>query len=85
MKSTTKTVGDIGFGIDFGTTNSLVAAYQPRSSRITRCTDPVTHLPHPSVVWYRLDEPPSVGREAKRHVSSYVDVAGNAFVQSVKR
>ncbi len=31
MKSRTKTAGKIGFGIDFGTTNSLVAAHRPNT------------------------------------------------------
>jgi len=85
MKSRTKTAGNIGFGIDFGTTNSVVAAHRPNTGKTTVCTDKSTDLPHPSVVWYRLNESPRVGREAKRHISGYAEVAGNAFVQSVKR
>lgn len=85
MKNKTKTAENIGFGIDFGTTNSLVAAYRPKASTTTPCFEKSTALPHPSVVWYRLDEVPRVGREAKRNISGFAEVAGNAFVQSVKR
>ena len=85
MNSRTGTTGNIGFGIDFGTTNSLVAAHRPNTGKTTVCTDKSTDLPHPSVVWYRLNESPRVGREAKRHISGYAEVAGNTFVQSVKR
>lgn len=77
--------GPLGIGIDFGTTNSLVAIHRPTSGATAICTDKATGLPHPSVVWYRLDEDPRVGREAKRQVSGYADVAGNVFIQSVKR
>jgi len=74
----------MGFGIDFGTTNSVVAAHNLKSGKTTVCRDG-KGLPHPSVVWYRLDELPRVGREAKMHISAFADAAGNAFVQSVKR
>jgi len=78
-------LADHGVGIDFGTTNSVVAIHHPKSRKTAVCTDRATSLPHPSVVWYRLAEPPRVGREAKRQISSFADVPGNAFVQSVKR
>ena len=85
MKKEIITAGNAGFGIDFGTTNSLVAVHNLKSEKTIVCRDKATNLPHPSVVWYRLGDPPRVGREAKRHISAYAEVAGNAFVQSIKR
>jgi len=84
MRQKTSTDGNLGFGIDFGTTNSVVAAHNLKSAKTTVCRDG-EGLPHPSVVWYRLDELPRVGREAKLHISAFAEAAGNAFVQSVKR
>ena len=84
MTAMTKTSRKVGFGIDFGTTNSLVAIHQPHSRTTTVFADK-KGLPHPSVVWYRLGEPPRVGREAREHIISFAEVAGNAFVKSVKR
>jgi molecular chaperone DnaK (HSP70) len=40
----------VGFGIDFGTTNSVVSAYDGR--KITSFTDN-QGLPHPSVLWFQ--------------------------------
>ena len=85
MKDGEREGGPVGVGIDFGTTNSLVAVHTPTSGVTAICTDRATDLPHPSVVWYRLDEMPRVGTEAKHQISGYADVTGNVFVQSVKR
>jgi molecular chaperone DnaK len=74
----------IGFGIDFGTTNSVVAV-------MTGSDRPATPLldseggPHPSVVWYRPGSDPVVGRDAKRNINCYAEIAGNIFISSVKR
>jgi len=85
MRERNITAANAGFGIDFGTTNSLVAVHNLKSEKTIVCRDKATDLPHPSVVWYRPDEPPRVGREAKAHISAYAEAAGNAFVQSIKR
>ena len=74
-----------GFGIDFGTTNSLLAFHNPAGRVTTACRDAETALPHPSVLWYRPGEATKVGLEAKKHVSRFSGVAGHAFVQSVKQ
>jgi molecular chaperone DnaK len=72
----------VGFGIDFGTTNSVVAAFDGRS--LTRFVDH-NQLPHPSVVWYSHDFPqPQVGRNAKMNLKSYANTPGNHFVRSIK-
>lgn len=41
----------VGFGIDFGTTNSVAAAFNGRE--VTPFVDD-NNLPHPSVVWYKF-------------------------------
>lgn len=68
-------------GIDFGTTNSLVVAL---GSEKTICTDQ-NLMPHPSIVWYRQNDTPIVGHEAKRQIHSFGKATGNRFVRSVKR
>jgi len=73
-----------GVGIDFGTTNSVVALYDSNLRR----TEPLTNtrnLPHPSVVWYKADGSVKVGIEAKENLMGYSNVEGNSFVYSVKR
>lgn len=73
-----------GVGVDFGTTNSVVALYDKKLKR----TEPLTNrrnLPHPSVVWYKADGSVKVGTEAKENLMGYSNVEGNAFVYSVKR
>jgi molecular chaperone DnaK (HSP70) len=73
-----------GYGVDFGTTNSVAAVCNGTGGRVRAYTDLSNNLPHPSVVWYRGDEI-VVGKEAKRNLKGYADVTGNAFVGSVKR
>src|SRR5207245_3970715 len=73
-----------GYGIDFGTTNSVVAMCDGTTERVRAYTDRSNNLPHPSVVWYRGDQV-VVGREAKTNLKGFADVTGNAFVPSVKR
>jgi molecular chaperone DnaK (HSP70) len=53
-------------GLDFGTTNSLVAKIV--GDRPLVLTDETTDLPHPSVVWYHGSEV-VVGREAKAQLA----------------
>ena len=73
-----------GFGIDFGTTNSVAAVCDGRTGKVLAMTNLDDDLPHPSVVQYRGDEI-IVGRRAKHLIHGYANVAGNAFVSSVKR
>jgi len=74
----------LGFGVDFGTTNSVVAQADPRTGRVRALTD-AEGRPHPSVVWFRADGTTIVGREAKRNIHSYSDEVGNVFIPSIKR
>jgi actin-like ATPase involved in cell morphogenesis len=70
------------FGLDFGTTNSLL-------SIIGQDGDPI-HLtddrdrPHPSVIWYRGSEV-VVGRNARENLDSGTEAITGAFVRSPKR
>lgn len=73
-----------GFGIDFGTTNSVAARSDAATGRTLPFTDRETNLPHPSVVWYRGNQV-VVGKEAKHQLKGFADEAGNAFVRSIKR
>ncbi len=73
-----------GIGIDFGTTNSVVAICEERTGRTRGLADPENNLPHPSVVGFRGDKV-EVGRSAKHQIQSLAEVAGNFFVRSVKR
>ena len=68
------------FGLDFGTTNSLVALVQ--DGQVIRFLD--ADEPHPSVIWYRSGEETVVGRVAKENLGSRQSgVIGN-FVRSPK-
>jgi molecular chaperone DnaK len=73
-----------GFGIDFGTTNSVVASCDSSTRRVLPLPDS-SGRPHPSVVWFRADGTVIVGRKAKNNLNSFADEAGNAFVTSIKR
>src|ERR1700748_2456680 len=73
-----------GFGIDFGTTNSIAAVCDGRTNNVRALTNLDDNLPHPSVVQYRGDEI-VVGRQAKHNIHGGANVAGNEFVSSVKR
>jgi molecular chaperone DnaK len=74
----------IGFGIDFGTTNSVAAVVTAADRAATALIDPVTGGPYPSVVWYRADGV-VVGHEAKRNIDRFAATMGNAFVTSIKK
>ncbi len=69
------------FGIDFGTTNSLVAVSV--GGRALALVDPVTRRPHPSVIWYRGADI-VVGREARENMDITEGGAPPGFVRSPK-
>lgn len=71
----------VGFGIDFGTTNSVAAAFNGRE--VTPFVDDIK-LPHPSVVWYQGDSQPIVGRKAKDQIRDFENTPGNKFIRSIK-
>lgn len=83
MKST-------AFGIDFGTTNSLVCAWgqswlnEKRPVAFWDATE-AGNRPHPSVVWYGPHPKPIVGRQARENLGAMTSGMGHAFVSSVKR
>jgi molecular chaperone DnaK len=68
------------FGLDFGTTNSLVALVQ--GDRVIHFLD--GNEPHPSVVWYRSGEITVVGRVAKENLGSRQSGVIGDFVRSPK-
>lgn len=71
----------LGIGIDFGTTNSVMAFYDGKKS------EPLLNEigePHPSVVWFQGDQV-RVGHRAKTQFNAYVSQSGNLFVRSIKR
>jgi molecular chaperone DnaK len=76
----------IAFGIDFGTTNSLLSV----SGELIEGGMPVplwakNKKPHPTVVWYKLNENPVVGFDAKASMTEMIDTLGNRFYRSIKR
>jgi molecular chaperone DnaK len=71
----------VGFGIDFGTTNSVASAFDGRE--LTTFVDN-NNLPHPSVLWYRGEGRPAVGREAKDRIKDFGNTPGNQFIRSIK-
>lgn len=58
------------FGLDFGTTNSLVSfvGHDPETNQVRAHVLTTDGMPHPSVVWYSGDGP-VVGRRAKEQLS----------------
>jgi molecular chaperone DnaK len=70
----------VGFGIDFGTTNSVIGVCEGGPTRALLDED----KPNPSVVWFRPDGDVIVGRQAKRNLNGYSEQPGNTFVSSVK-
>jgi len=70
------------FGLDFGTTNSLLSIIGQDGLPI-RLVDK-TGRPHPSVVWYRGGEV-VVGRDAREHLDAGADAITGSFVRSPKR
>ncbi|MBL4848661.1 MAG: Hsp70 family protein [Planctomycetes bacterium] len=70
----------IGFGLDFGTTNSVVALHD--RGHVRPITD--SGFPHPSVVWNRPEGQVTVGRSARDRFHEYSNVTGHRFATSVK-
>jgi molecular chaperone DnaK len=68
-------------GIDFGTTNSLVALVV--GGKIRSLVNELDNLPHPSVAWYRGTDV-VVGREARKHLDTMQGAAAQGFVRSPK-
>ena len=58
----------VGFGIDFGTTNSVAAAFNGEKTIPFLDSD---NRPHPSVLWYQGSTKPIVGREAKDQIKNF--------------
>ena len=73
-------MNDRVFGLDFGTTNSLVALVADGEVRALTDDD---EKPHPSVVWYRGSET-VVGRTARTHIDSLDGGGTPGFVRSPK-
>lgn len=71
------------FGIDFGTTNSLVSYVDGYALRTLSFTGP-TGRPHPSVVWYRGSDI-VVGPEARMQLDAGHEAVSGDFVRSPKR
>lgn len=69
------------FGIDFGTTNSLVSLVD--RERPISFVDQTTNSPHPSVLWYRGDSV-IAGNDAKQHLDLSSGAAPPGFVRSPK-
>lgn len=81
----------LGIGIDFGTTNSIVAAWGSDVERLSADGLPLAFWgpedrPHPSVVWYAAGADPVVGQEARLRMADLQGEAmGHRFIRSVKR
>lgn len=78
----TSSLGHVGVGIDFGTTNSLVATMSSLDRPVRAELD--GGLPHPSIVWYGPQET-IVGRLAKDNFNAYAEHIGHRFVRSIKK
>ena len=79
---------DLAFGIDFGTTNSLLSVWGTSVQEGRKLPEAVVQAdgrPHPSVVWYRLEGSPVVGSEARTKMAEEEALVGNAFFRSIKR
>lgn len=71
------------FGLDFGTTNSLLSVIGHDGLPIHLVDE--TNRPHPSVVWYRAGEVPIVGRKARDNLDAGAAAIAGSFVRSPKR
>lgn len=72
------------YGLDFGTTNSLVSYIDQVSGRLVSFTNLLDSRPHPSVVWYRGGTV-VVGREARQWLETGDQAVSGSFVRSPKR
>lgn len=70
------------FGLDFGTTNSLLSVIG-RDGRPIFLTDE-RDRPHPSTIWYRGGEV-IVGRKSREHLDAGAEAITGSFVRSPKR
>jgi molecular chaperone DnaK (HSP70) len=73
-----------GFGVDFGTTNSIAAFYDHKIKKVQPLLSSEMS-PHPSIVWYKADGAIIVGHDAKKNIMGFSNVEGNEFVSSIKR
>lgn len=71
-------------GIDFGTTNSLMVAYDRRKNEFTYFNyEGERPSPISSTVWYH-DNTVRVGSEAREKIHKFADVPGHHFEKSIK-
>ena len=71
-------------GIDFGTTNSLMVAYDKQKNEFTYFNyDGERPAPIPSTVWYN-DNKIRVGNDAREKIHGFSGVAGHHFEKSIK-
>jgi molecular chaperone DnaK len=74
-------------GIDFGTTNSLVVAYDKENNQFTYFSfnneDTTQPAPISSTVWYH-DNSVKVGSVAREKINTYSGVEGHHFEKSIK-
>jgi len=81
----------IAFGVDFGTTNSIAAAWGEDVRKIESTpvafwdTGESKRRPHASVVWYSPDAKPTVGNAARAQIDALSGSMGHRFVRSIKR
>ncbi len=71
-------------GLDFGTTNSLIAYIDGREEAARTLTNQADGRPHPSTVWYRASAV-IVGRDARSQLESGGDAVSGSFIRSPKR
>jgi len=75
-------------GIDFGTTNSLIVAYDKKNHKFTYFNFDVSGgtsnpIPTSSTVWYH-DQTVIVGSYARENINQFSGVAGHHFEKSIK-
>jgi molecular chaperone DnaK len=81
----------LAIGVDFGTTNSIAAAWgedvrkiQPQPEAFWD-TSEGRKRPHASVVWYSPDSNPIVGNIARAKMGALGGAMGHRFIRSIKR
>jgi molecular chaperone DnaK len=78
----------LAFGIDFGTTNSIVAAWGTdieKQHKTPWAFWADGNRPHPSIVWFGPHLEPIVGRRARENMQSEENSTGHKFIRSIKR